>query len=436
MKRNRLAMPLVLAVLPVLRFAVPIAAALAGTFLTAAAVSAAEIPPPEEPGPFNVGFSTFSAAMSGGRVTRIQVFYPTFDASDCETKYTILTPAGPYQLESPLCAVEDAEALPLGFPLVVHDHGAGGPGADFQRVAQLPLHELMASHGFVVAVALHSGDAVARVRDLPLVIDVMLARNASDGDFLSESIDPERIGISGVSAGGAAALGAAGGWAANGLAADARIRAMVLYEPSVLSVDDVSNIDVPYLVMGGLQNRNGIALPTLFNATELASPRIYVLTPNATHFNYITSMGAEIDQCREAALLADPTLPEPLTTLTASNAAAARAYSLWNMGEIAFPVVGPGGGSGRNFCDRVGVNSIRSLDSDGDGFTDSPPFMMDDPPYLVQPAVREEVMVPLIKLYTVAFWKAFLERDKRYMPYLTPGYAKRNLLEAMVIKAE
>ena len=84
-------------------------------------------------------------------------------------------------------------------------------------------------------------------------------------------------------------------------------------------------------------------------------------------------MGSEIDQTREAALLADPTLPEPLTTLTATNAAAARAYDLWNQGEILFPQLGPGAGSGRNFCDRVGVNSVRSLDLDGDGFTDSPP---------------------------------------------------------------
>ena len=104
---------------------------------------------------------------------------------------------------------------------------------------------------------------------------------------------------------------------------------------------------------------------------------------------------------------------------------------MWNQGQIFFPQLGPGFGGGRNFCDRVGVNSVRSLDLDGDGFTDSPPFMADDP-FLLQPAIREEVMVPLIKLYTVAFWKTFLEGDRRYMPYLTPGYANRNDLEAFV----
>jgi hypothetical protein len=142
-------------------------------------------------------------------------------------------------------------------------------------------------------------------------------------------------------------------------------------------------------------------------------------------------MGSEIDQTREAALVADPTLPEPLTTRTATNAAAARAYDLWHQGEILFPSLGRGAGGGRNFCDRVGVNSVRSLDLNGDNFTDSPPLMVDDP-FLLRPAIREEVMVPLIKLYTVAFWKTFLEGDRRYMGYLTPGYAHRNDLEAFV----
>jgi hypothetical protein len=131
-------------------------------------------------------------------------------------------------------------------------------------------------------------------------------------------------------------------------------------------------------------------------------------------------------------LLADPTLPEPLTTNTPTNAAAARAYFLWNQGEILFPGLGPGAGGGRNYCDRVGVNSVRSLDADGDGFTDSPPLMLDDPLLPLGRATREEVMVPLIKLYTVSFWKSFLEGDRRYMGYLTPGYANRNDLEAFV----
>ena len=172
-------------------------------------------------------------------------------------------------------------------------------------------------------------------------------------------------------------------------------------------------------------------LPTLFDATVLATPRIRVLNPGAVHFSYNANLAAEIDQTREQALLANPDMPEPLTTLTASNAAAARAYEAWNWGEILFPMLGPGAGSGRNFADRVGVNSVRSLDLDQDGFTDSPPFMATDA-FVLEPTIRAEVMVPMLKLYTVAFWKTYLEGDHRYMPYLTPGYANRNDLQAIV----
>jgi hypothetical protein len=174
----------------------------------------------------------------------------------------------------------------------------------------------------------------------------------------------------------------------------------------------------------------------LFAETVLALPRIYVLNPSATHLSYVTGMCEEIDQTREAGLLADPALPEPLTTRIATNPAAARAFDLWNMGQILFGLLGPGAGSGRNFCNRVGVNSIRSLDvNPQDGFTDSPPFLPTDAVTL-NPVIPEEILVPQIKLHTVAFWKTFLEGDHRYMRYLTPGYAQSHQLEAVVFKID
>jgi hypothetical protein len=209
---------------------------------------------------------------------------------------------------------------------------------------------------------------------------------------------------------------------------------LVLYEPGRppnYALADASNVAIPYLVMGGSQHANGVAVPALFEATVLATPRIRVLNPGAVHLSYNTNLAAEIDQTREQALLANPGMPEPLTTLTASNAAAARAYEAWNWGQILFPLLGPGVGGGRNFCDRVGVDSVRSLDINHDGFTDSPPFMATDA-FVLKPTIRADVMVPMIQLYTVAFWKTFLEGDHRYQRYLTPGYAEHNELEAEV----
>ena len=196
-----------------------------------AAAANPNIAAPDQPGPFNVGVTVFSATMSGGRTTLVQVFYPTAQPVDCAMRYRINYLAGFYEVQSPLCARSNALAFPGVFPLVVHDHGGPGPGADFQRVAQIPLHETMASHGFVTAVALHSADPVVRVRDLTLVIDALLARNAASGDPLAGSIDPARIGISGISAGGGAAIGAAGGIEDSSVPADPRIKAMVVYEP-------------------------------------------------------------------------------------------------------------------------------------------------------------------------------------------------------------
>jgi predicted dienelactone hydrolase len=395
-----------------------------------------EIAAPDQPGQFNVGVMVFSATMSGGRTTRVQVFYPTAEPVDCAMRYRIAYLAGFFDLQSPLCARPDALAVPGSFPLVVHDHGGPGPGADFQRVAQLPLHETMASHGFVTAVALHSADPVVRVRDLALVIDALLARNAASGDPLAGSIDPDRIGISGISAGAAAAMGAAGGIEDAGVPADPRIKAMVVYEPGLEYPFDAARIAIPYLIMGGSQSRYGLAIPALFAETVLALPRIYVLNPSATHFSYLTGMGAEIDQAREAALMADPALPEPLTNRIVTNPAAARAFDLWNMGQIVFGLVGPGAGSGRNFCNRVGVDSIRSLDANPqDGFTDSPPFLPTDAVTL-NPVIPEEILVPQITLHTVAFWKTFLEGDHRYMRYLTAGYARSHDLQAVVFKID
>lgn len=111
------------------------------TLLAAAGGSpkTADLAAPDQPGPYNVGTRTFHAAVSGGRVTRIQVFYPTLAPPDPTSSYTVNAAAGNYSVGSPLGAVRDAPAAPGQFPLVVHDHGGQVAGPDNQRVGQLPL---------------------------------------------------------------------------------------------------------------------------------------------------------------------------------------------------------------------------------------------------------------------------------------------------------
>src|SRR5579859_109802 len=55
---------------------------LAVLLLGSTTASADDIAPPDQPGPFYVGVTTFSATMTGGRVTRVQVFYPTIEPPD------------------------------------------------------------------------------------------------------------------------------------------------------------------------------------------------------------------------------------------------------------------------------------------------------------------------------------------------------------------
>ncbi len=430
---------------------------LSAVLLVAETGSARQIDTPGEKGRYNVGFTTFCATMSAGRVTRVQVFYPTLDHPNYGAAYPVFPPVNQsdpvgsclpaggslYRLSSPLQAVRSAHPVPRhAFPLIVHDHGGTAAGADFQRLSQLPVHETLASHGFVVVVALHSASAVNRVLDVPFVIDAMLARNATAGDLFAGMIDPNRVGISGESTGGATALRVAGGWSENGIAADPRIRAMVVYEPTPFSLIDVSGISLPYLVMGGTQSAAGQPLPTLFDATALATPRIYVTNPHAVHISYQTEICPRIDETRETAWVANPSQPEPLTDLVvlpsglracnpSLGAVAAAACLAWNMGEITSPTT-TGFGGGRNFCERVGVSSVASLDtSPADGFTDSPPFAATDA-FTLQVPIPGEVMVSTIKHYTVAFWKKFLEGDGHFMRYLTPGYAHVHRLPAVV----
>ena len=97
-------------------------------FASMSAVPGESVPPTER-GAYNVGTTLFTATMSGGRLARVQVFYPTRAVADPASAYTIVTPAGSYRIRSPLGAAVNAVAEPGAFPLVADDYGgtvAGG----------------------------------------------------------------------------------------------------------------------------------------------------------------------------------------------------------------------------------------------------------------------------------------------------------------------
>jgi len=392
--------------------------------------------PADGPGAYNVGAMTFSAVMTGGRITRVQVFYPTAEPADCDGGYTVLTPVqfGTLWVPSPLCAVAEAAVAPGEWPLIVYDHGGGGAGADYQRVYQAPLHEHLASHGFVVVTAPHSANTIARAEDIRRMIDLFEERAAEPTDAFFEHIDLDRIGVSGFSAGGTSSFNLAAGNTALGIEADPRIRAAVFYEPGQpeLSYADAATMTVPYMIHGGSQFVSGVLAPDLFAATTEARPRVYVHTPGALHVNNSTGLCDLIEAAREEALLGDPEIPEPLTTLLSGNPEAALAYNLWNTDSTLY-LIGVGFGGGRNVCDQVGLGPARSLDvAPEDGLTDSPPFMSPSPPYTLALAPSAQETGPSVIFYGVAFWQAFLADDARYRRYFAPGYAIAHDLPTVV----
>src|SRR5262249_33990363 len=155
-------------------------------------------------------------------------------------------------------------------------------------------------------------------------------------------------------------LGLAGGVSSCAFPADARIKALMLLEPGPTAVgatmDDIAQIAVPYLLMRGahpLETR----LPSFLATTLAASPRIEVVSPNVVHTSDAPGACHVVDDARTQAVEArgGSIVPEVLSNLDLTNAAAAFAYGQWNLADPPNPNSSGFGGS-RNFCTHVGIH--------------------------------------------------------------------------------
>lgn len=149
--------------------------------------------------PTGVGFAaiTIHDPVSGGRMPGY-VFYPAMQ-TDGESR------VGPYLLH----ATRDAHPVAGAKPLVVISHGHGG--------SDLGHHDLavyLASHGFVVATLEHPGDnyhdmggtgTASVLIGRPIQVKATISLLLADRRW-SALIDPDRIGVTGFSAGGYTAL--------------------------------------------------------------------------------------------------------------------------------------------------------------------------------------------------------------------------------------
>lgn len=275
------------------------------------------------PGSYPVGVRTLvlvdqdrEDSYSGGLRTLVtEVWYPAVESARSAKKTTFSEFFGKYQAEAgqfvdhfggKLSEVESrfrcvgvrGAALRQGvFPLLVFSHGNGG--IRHQNIFQV---EHLASHGYIVVSADHTGNAGLaplpsgalpydrsgrgrsarnRPRDVSFLITELLRRNAQAGSWLHKSLDGERIGLLGHSFGGFTVCKVA--------EADRRVKAIL-----PMTVGYGRKTSVPMLLMLGEKDRTmgaaGNAVARLYYQ-GCEGPKHLVSLKRGGHFSF-TDMDA------------------------------------------------------------------------------------------------------------------------------------------------
>lgn len=206
---------------------------------TTTSAGAKAIPNPDLVGPYEIGFTSFMLTDAsrntdiGGRPIPVYVWYPVHPGDINEFTPEAVYPLDPISDVVPVSFSSEWEAYGFDrayqeppassdgpFPTVVFSPGWGGPAW-----SALFVGTRLASHGFVVAVVYHYGDAfwpwepfdhlavasMNRPLDISFVLTHLLTRNGTPGDLLHNTIQPDQVAASGWSLGGYASMALAGG---------------------------------------------------------------------------------------------------------------------------------------------------------------------------------------------------------------------------------
>ncbi len=170
--------------------------------------------PPDEPGPYAAGVTTFWITGAHDEEIAVEVWYPAIEPTGEDPS--------PY-LEVPMAGTAYREAKPAAeggpFPLIAFSHGSRGI-----RYQSIYLTEHWAQHGFVVVAPDHPGNTFLEPDQLELAlvadrrpgqvidaVDAVLARTADSGDDLAGLTEGEQYLMAGHSFGAWTTLAVAGG---------------------------------------------------------------------------------------------------------------------------------------------------------------------------------------------------------------------------------
>ncbi len=320
-------------------------------------------------GPFAVGREQFQVIDTSreDRPIEADVWYPVDDQDAVSEPLSVYLLLGGGGIDAEIAVDNLRVSSAAKRPLIIFSHGAGGINTQ-----STPLMETLASHGFIVVSPAHMDNAsdenpaANRVPDISFIIDTMLARNEDSMDAFYDRIDPEVIGVTGHSVGGATAIGMIVGM--GGAPADPRVDAIAPISAAVASTfseQQLANIDVPMLLLGGtLDTAVPISLNDMvFDSVDALGQTFNVAIEGATHTHFAAI-------CAFSDFLLD--LGFTVEQWPSLGAAA---------------LIGP-------------YNDTCSEDA-----------------FPIEEAVR------LQNIYIVSFFKAFLLDDARYLEYLSDEYA-------------
>ena len=305
--------------------------AAASILMLANAAWADELPDPEALGPYPVGVTTTQLddhgrtdpETGGPRTLLTEIWYPAVDAAREMPKNRfsefILRGAGEGFIEAAEAqaglggyregfsleafdkvfeniAVRDAPIRDGKFPLIIFSHGSGGT-----RFGYIYFVEFMASHGYVVMSADHTGNsrftfgdgkvilrggarAASSARDRPadvsFLIDTMTKMNAGGDSRFAGRVDMDRVGCSGMSFGGSTTMRV--------LNSDPRVKAGIMLAPGG-SGGERTNESTPIMMMigtedGTVRERGNSASRQYYENSK--GPRYLVEIKDAGHFTF------------------------------------------------------------------------------------------------------------------------------------------------------